>query len=400
MKDLSKLAYFGGSPISKVPIRPRPTIEDEEIQAVVDVLKSRNLSSLVGDKTKKFEEEFAKYNGVRFAIATSNGTTALHVALAAAEVGAGDEVIVPAFTFVATASCVLHQDAIPVFADINEETFTIDPDDVKRKITERTKAIIVVHLFGHPADMDEIMRIAQERNIVVVEDCAQAIGAEYKGRKVGSIGHVSAFSFYATKNMMTGEGGMVLTNDEKIANRAKLIRHHGQASTYHYEILGYNYRMTEMQAALGLVQLRKLDKFNEIRRRHARIYNEELKGLANLELPIEKEYVKHVYHLYSVKLTSNFNISRDEFVRYLRAENVPVGIFYPSPLHTEPLFQDIYSRGKRLEFYKNIKYKSGSLPVSENISSRIFNLYTDPSLSDEDIVTICSAVKKVLSVVG
>ncbi|MEM0076360.1 MAG: DegT/DnrJ/EryC1/StrS family aminotransferase [Thermoproteota archaeon] len=399
MKDLSKLAFFGGKPASEQPIRPRPIIDEEEIKAVEEVLRSRNLSSLAGDKTKKFEEEFAKYIGTKFAIATSNGTTALHTALASAGVKAGDEVIVPPFTFVATATSVLHQDAIPVFADIDKETFTITPEDIKRKITQKTKAIIVVHLFGHPAEMDEIMEIAKEKNLIVIEDCAQAIGAEYKGKKVGSIGHISAFSFYATKNMMTGEGGMVLTNDEKIANKARLIRHHGQASTYHYEILGYNYRITEMQAAIGLVQLRKLETFNNIRRKHAKIYYDELKGIKGLELPVEKLYAKHVFHLYTIKLTEETKVSRDEFVKYLRAENVPAGVFYPTSLHLEPLFQNLYERGKGLDFYKNISYKVGDFPVSEDISRRVFSLYTDPILTDNEIITISSAVKKVISIV-
>ncbi|MGB9805981.1 MAG: DegT/DnrJ/EryC1/StrS family aminotransferase [Thermoproteota archaeon] len=398
MNDLSRLAFYGGKPVSEQPIRPRPVIEEEEIEAVEEVLRSRKLSSLAGDKTKKFEEEFAKYIGTKFAIATSNGTTALHTALAAAGIKAGDEVIVPPFTFVATATSVLHQDAVPVFADIDKETFTIDPEDVKRKITEKTKAIIVVHLFGHPAEMDEIMEIAREKNLIVVEDCAQAIGAEYKGKKVGSIGHISAFSFYATKNMMTGEGGMVLTNDEKMANKARLVRHHGQASTYHYEILGYNYRITEMQSAIGLVQLKKLENFNNIRRKHAKIYYDELKGIKGLELPIERPYAKHVFHLYTIKLTEDVKVPRDEFVKYLRAENAPAGVFYPTPLHLEPLFQDLYERGKRLDFYKNIKYKAGDFPVSEDVSGRVFSLYTDPVLTDNEIVTISSAVKKVISV--
>lgn len=398
MNDLSRLAFYGGRPTSEQPIRPRPIVEEEEIKAVEEVLRSRNLSSLAGDKTRKFEEEFSKYIGTRFAIATSNGTTALHTALAAAGIKAGDEVIVPPFTFVATATSVLHQDAVPIFADIDKETFTIDPRDVKRKITEKTKAIIVVHLFGHPAEMDEIMEIANERDLIVIEDCAQAIGAEYKGRKVGSIGHISAFSFYATKNMMTGEGGMVLTNDEKMANKARLIRHHGQASTYHYEILGYNYRITEMQSAIGLVQLKKLENFNDIRRKHAKTYYDELKGIKGLELPVERPYVKHVFHLYTIKLTEEVKVSRNEFVKYLKAENVPAGIFYPTPLHLEPLFQNLYERGKKLDIYKNIRYEAGDFPVSEEISRRVFSLYTDPILTDSEIVTISSAVKKVISV--
>ena len=392
-----ELAAFGGQSFSKVPIAPRPSIDEDEIQAVTEVLRSGKLSSLAGQVTAQFEREFANYLGAKYAVATSNGTAALHTALATLSVNPGDEVIVPAFTFVATASCVLHQDAIPVFADIDPDTFNTDPADVRRKITDRTKAIIVVHLFGHPANMDEISEIAKEHGVYVLEDCAQSIGALYNNRKVGTIGDIAAFSFYATKNMTTGEGGMVVTNRGGLDEEARMVRNHGEVKRYNYVRLGYNYRMTEVQAAIGCAQLRKLDHFNSIRRRNAEIYSEELRDLDALTLPSEGTNVKHTWYLYSVGLNIEFlRTSRDEFVRLLRAENVPATVAYPSSLNTTTLFADLYNKGKRLPFYQNIRHSWGECPIAERTAERIFNLYTDPALSEDQIVTTAGAVRKVV----
>ena len=246
----------------KIPIA-KPEIGPEEMEAVKEVLESGMV--VQGKVVKEFEEKFAEYIGVKHAIAVSNGTVALDVALKALDIGPGDEVITSAFSFIASGNCVLFQNAKPVFVDIDPKTFNIDPSDIAEKITPKTKAIIPVHIFGQPAKMDAIKEIAKDKKIEVVEDAAQAHGAEYKGQKAGSIGTMGCFSLYATKNMMTGEGGIITSDDPKLADKMRLIRSHGEIKKYTHNILGYNYRMTNLNAAIGLVQLKKLDKFNQKR---------------------------------------------------------------------------------------------------------------------------------------
>jgi len=397
-----KPAIEGGKPIREKPISAFPKFSEDEINAVIEVLKSGRLTMLVGEVTRKFEDEFAKVHGVKHAIAVSNGTVALHVALRALGIGPGDEVITSPFTFVASASSILHQNAIPIFADIDRETFNIDPASIEERITDKTKAIIAVHLCGHPAEMDEIMKIAREHNLAVIEDCAQAIGAKYKGKIVGSIGDINAFSFYLSKNITTGEGGMVLTDDDELAEKAKLIRHHGEPEWYKYILLGYNYRMTELQAAIGLAQLKKLEKLNERRREIAKIYFDELEDLSALQLPIEKPYVNHVWHIYNVLIDlDKVRKNRDEIVKAIKAENVWVSICYPTVLYLEPLFQEKIGHGKgcpwTCPFYgREIKYEKGLCPNAEWVSERVFTLPTQPSLSDDDAIDIARATKKVI----
>jgi len=238
----------------------KPNFGKEEEAAVKEVLESGILAS--GPKTKAFEKEYAEYIDVEHAVALTNGTVALDVALKALRIGSGDEVITSAFSFVASGNCILFQNAKPVFADIDPKTFNIDPSDVAEKITAKTKALIPIHMFGQPANMDALKEIAEDKGIVLVEDAAQAHGAEYKGQKAGSIGNMGCFSFYATKNMTAGEGGMITTNNPKLADKARLLINHGQSRKYHHDTLGYNYRTTELCAAIGSVQLRKLDGFN------------------------------------------------------------------------------------------------------------------------------------------
>ena len=397
-----KPAIEGGKPIREKPISAFPKFSEDEINAVIEVLKSGKLTMLVGEVTRKFEDEFAKIHGVKHAIAVSNGTVALHVALRALGIGPGDEVITSPFTFVASASSILHQNAIPIFADIDRETFNIDPASIEERITDKTKAIIAVHLCGHPAEMDEIMKIAREHNLAVIEDCAQAIGAKYKGKIVGSIGDINAFSFYLSKNITTGEGGMVLTDNDELAEKAKLIRHHGEPEWYKYILLGYNYRMTELQAAIGLAQLKKLEKLNERRREIAKIYFDELEDLSALQLPIEKPYVNHVWHIYNVLIDlDKVRKNRDEIVKAIKAENVWVSICYPTVLYLEPLFQEKIGHGKgcpwTCPFYgREIKYEKGLCPNAEWVSERVFTLPTQPSLSDDDAIDIARATKKVI----
>ena len=258
-----------------------PVIEKEEINAVIDVMKSGMIAQ--GPKVIEFEEEFAKYVGAKYGIATNSGTSALHVALLAAGIGEGDEVITTPFTFAATGNSILYTGARPVFVDIDPETFTIDPAKIEEAITDKTKAIMPVQLYGQAADMEPIMKIAKEHDLIVIEDAAQAHGAEYNGEKVGNLGDMACFSFYPTKNMTTSEGGMITTNSEEFAENAKVFRAHGSATKYHHDVLGYNFRMTDIAAAIGLEQLKKIDSFNEKRIANAKCLNEGLKDIEAIE---------------------------------------------------------------------------------------------------------------------
>ncbi len=400
-------AIEGGSRLIDREIKIGPLIEEDDIAGVVEVLKSRRLASTVGTVTRVFEEEFAKKIGVKNAIAVCNGSAALFVALKAAGIGPGDEVIVPSFTFVATATAVLHANALPVFADIDEKTFTISPESLEEKITERTKAVIVVHLFGHPADMDKIMKIARKHGIMVIEDSAQAIGAMYRGKFTGSLGDIGAFSFYPTKNITSGEGGMVTTNIDEIAERARLIINHGQTDRYYHEILGYNLRMTELQAALGLSQLRKLDRFNEIRRKHARIYSEALGFLEEeglIRLPREYGDVCSSWSLYEVLINNaELRVGRDIIYNALRAEGAPATIAYPRVLYENPLFKELRGHGKGCpwrcplnKYYTAPKFREGLTPIAENVARRCLTLHTDPIMGEDGVKLVAKAFIKIL----
>ncbi len=397
-------AIEGGTPIRKEPMRAWPKFTEEEKKLILEVLESGRLSSLVGSYTRLFEKEFSRFIGVGFSLAVINGTAALHTSVAATEIGPGDEVITTPFSFAATATCILHQNAIPVFADIDLETFNIAPETIEEKISDKTKAILVVHLAGHPAEMDEILKIAKENNLVVIEDCAQAIGSEYRGRKVGSIGDIGAFSFYQSKNMTTGEGGMVTTNNEEFYHRAALFINHGQVQTYLHESLGWNYRMTELQAALGIGQLRRIDELNKRREEIAKIYTEELSNLDGelLILPRAKKYVKHTWHIYQVLLNiEKLRVNRDYIVNALKAENILVLVAYPRTIYENPLFQQLQGYRKSCPwscpFYgRNVEYREGIAPRAEYAAKRIITLPTLSGLSDDDVLDIVKGIKKVL----
>lgn len=317
-------------------------IGDEEIKAVLRVLKDKRLTFDAEeqlDRIKKFEEDFSQYLGTKFAIACSSGTAALHISLAAAGIGAGDEVLIPAYTFVATATAVLHQNAIPVFVDIDETSLCIDPEDIKRKITKKTKAIIPVHLFGHPADLDPILEIAEKKNLIIIEDACQAHGAEYKGRKVGSYGKSGCFSFYESKNMMTGEGGIIVTDNEDFAEKCRLIRHHGEPDWYQYILLGYNYRMSQIEAAIGIEQLKKLDKMNEGRIFNSNYLNILLSDIPGIILPQKPHYGTHVFHAYALKINSDIlGMSGKELADLLNKDFQITKLIYPKPLYDSILF--------------------------------------------------------------
>jgi len=402
--NLEKPAILGGKPAITKKLLVGPRIEDDDIEAVVKVLKSRLLSSLVGNVTKTFEKEFARKFGLKHVIAVANGSIALLIALKACGIGPGDEVIVPSFTFTSTVTSVIYANAIPVFADIRYDTYTIDPESVRKVITDKTKAIIAVHLFGHPAEMDELREIADEHGLYIIEDSAQAIGAYYKGRPTGSLGDIAAFSLYATKNITSGEGGLVVTNDDELAEKARLIRSHGEEVRYYSKILGFNFRMTEMQAALALSQLKKLDKFNEIRRRNARIYTEKLAHRKELKLPVEKSYVKSSWSLYEVLLDlTKITVNREFFIQALKAEGIPVSITYPRVIYEHPFIKELKGHGRgcpwSCPYYggKNVNYKNVRTPVAEDVARRCFSLYTDPLLTSEDVTAICNAIEKVLN---
>ena len=402
MSDLP--AIEGGKPTRLMPLRFRPWITDEDINLVVDVLRSGQLSAIGGKWNALLEQELTKYLGVKYAITVSNGTTALHVALKAIGVGPGDEVITTPFTFAASATTILHANAIPIFADIDRETLNIDPASVEDAVTDRTKAVIVVHLAGYPAEMDEIMKIADERGLYVIEDTAQALGAIYRGRMVGSIGHVGTLSFYPTKTITTGEGGAVVTSDVDIANRARLLRSHGETGKYYYELLGYNYRMTEFQAALGYSQLRRIDEIIRRKEEFAKVLMEELRDVENdlIQFPRPKPYIRHAWHLFQVILNlEKLRVSRDRVVEALRAEGIEAAtVAYPIPLHKEPIITNMMGHGKGCPWtcpYYGRKVTYKPLPNAEWAAERVVTILIGPLYTTEDAVDTANAIKKVLN---
>jgi len=354
----------------------KPVLGREEEEAVRKVFQSGML--IQGKKVRSFEEAFANYIGVKHAVAVTNGTIALDTTLKALKIGPGDEVIVPAFSFIATGNCVLFQRAKPVFADIDQRNFNIDPSDVNEKITAKTKAIIAVHMFGQPAKMEELKEIAQDHELFLVEDAAQAHGAEYKGRKAGGLGEVGCFSFYATKNMTTGEGGIIMTNNDELARKARLLRNHGQTEKYHHTILGYNYRMTELSAAIGLVQLKKLDELNEKRIRNAKMLNEGIKKIQGLTPPYVEEHVKHVFYQYVVRVEEDYPLERNELANHLEKMGIGTAVHYPMPIYRQPL-------------YHELGYDKKICPITEESCKRVLSLPVHPSVNAEDIQYITDA---------
>jgi len=345
-----------------------PVISTEEIACVNDALKSGWVSS-IGEYINKFEESFSQYCETKFGISTNNGTAALHLALLALDIKEGDEVIIPAFTFVATANAVKYTGAQPVLVDVEPDTWCLDPEKIEEKITAKTKAIIVVHIYGHPADMDKINDIAQRHNLRVIEDAAEAHGALYKDKKVGSLSDIGVFSFYGNKLITCGEGGMLVTNDEKIRERANFLKDHGMDHDrrYWHPEIGYNYRMMNLQAALGYAQLQKIDSFFNKKRENAFYYNEKLKNIAGITLPTEKNWAQSSCWMYSVLIDQPFPKSRDEIMMEFHKENIG----------TRPMFYPINA----LPPYKtDEKY-----PVSERLSKTGISLPSSVTLTREDI---------------
>jgi len=357
----------------------QPQLGEEEIEAVSQVIRSGIIAS--GPQVRRFEETFAAYVGVRHAIAVANGTVALHAALLGAGIEPGDRVVTTPFTFVATANAILHCGAVPVFCDIDPETYNISPAALAETLAELrdagtpAKAVLIVHLFGLPCDMAGIMAVAEEHGVLVVEDCAQAHGAAYHSRRVGTFGVAGTFSFYATKNLTTGEGGMVVTDSDDVAERVRQLVNHGRVDRYEHALLGYNYRMTDLAAAMGLVQLGKLDQFNLKRRAHAVRLSRQLQGVPGLTLPVEPAGCYHVYHQYTVR-----HAERDELARWLREQGIETGVIYPIPLHKQPL-------------YRNLGYGERSLPAAEQAAREVLSLPVHPGLSEQQVYTVAEGVR-------
>jgi perosamine synthetase len=347
----------------------RPLISNEEKQAVIEALESGQLAQ--GSRVQAFEEAFATYCGVRHAVATSSGTTALHTALLAHNIGPGDQVITTPFSFVATANAILFTGASPVFVDIEPETYNIDPQLVEAAITPRTKALIPVHLYGHPADMPALLEIADRHGLAIIEDAAQAHGAACAGQRVGTWG-TGCFSFYPTKNMTTAEGGILTTNDSEIAQRARLLRSHGQSARYEHDILGYNFRMTDLHAALGLVQLQHLETWNEKRIQNAQYLSQHLTGVVT---PTVRPGCRHVFHQYTVRVRPD----RDGLATWLREQGIGTGIHYPKPIHWQPL-------------YRQLGYDQ-DLPQAEQASREVLSLPVHPGLNQEQLEAIVNTIQ-------
>jgi len=367
-----------------------PITDDQEILAVKEVLESGRYAD--GPKAKEFEDNFSNYIGTKRGISISSGTASLHLSLIACGIKPGDEVIVPPLTFFATVEAVLHQGAIPVFADIDAKTFCLDPEDFERKISKKTKAVIPVHFFGMPAEMGPILEIAKKHNLFVIEDCAQAHGAEYKGKKVGSFGDVNCWSFYATKNMTTGEGGMVTTNNEELADKISALKNHGMTNRNDHVLLGYNCRMSEIHAAIGIVQLKKLDQFNEKRNRISKRLIDELSSISWLEASFVPDYVKHAFFWCPFKVKEDvIKMTGKEIRDELMKRGLEVRHRYTSPLYTQPVLQENNFNG--LVPHK-VDYSNIHLPNVEAVAGKIIGLPNHPGLSDDDVSQIISIIKQ------
>ena len=362
-----------------------PFIGEKELEYVVDCIKTNWISSK-GKYVEEFERRFAEYCGCKYGISTTSGTTALHLALASLGIRNGDEVIIPAFTMISTANAVVYCGAKPVLVDAEPETWNMDVDQIAEKVTSRTKAIMPVHIYGHPCDMDPILEIAEDHNLYVIEDAAEAHGAEYKGRKAGGIGDVGCFSFYANKIITTGEGGMVVTNDKKVAERAMMLKDlaFSKERRFSHTDLGFNYRMTNIQAAIGLAQLEKIDELVERRRKNAMLYNKLLEDVEGVRLPVEKEWAKNVYWMYSIIIEDDFGMSRDELMKELAKRGIETRTFF-IPMHQQPVFQ-------KMGLFKGERY-----PVAEEISRKGMYLPSSSGLKEEEIEFIVNAIKEIRS---
>ena len=391
----SALALEGGRPVraSWLPYG-RQTVTDEDIRAVADVLRSAWLTT--GPTVGEFEEHLAAYVGARFAVSFSSGTAALHAAAFAAGLGPGDEAITSPLTFCATANCVLYQGAHPVFADVEPQAWTLDPAQLAGHLTPRTKAILPVDYAGHPVQLEAILALAGRRGLVVIEDACPALGAEFRGRRVGGISHLTVFSFHPVKHITTGEGGAVTTNDAELARRLRRFRHHGidgdarhtePDGLWHYEMvaLGYNYRLSDLGCALGLSQLPRLEANLARRRAIAGRYTAALRERPQVAVPEVHPDVRHAWHLYPIQLNlERLTADRAQVFRALRAENIGVQVHYV-PVHYHPYYRERFG------------YRGGEYPIAERAYERLLSLPIFPGMTDHDVDDVVCALDKVLS---
>lgn len=350
------------------------TIASEINTCISNVVETADF--ILGEELTLFEEEFARYCNTRFAVGLDNGTSALELALRAYGIGPGDEVITAANTFIATVSAIAFTGALPVLVDIDPQTYNIATNNIDSIITKRTRAIIPVHLYGQPSDMDPIMEIAKKHNLIIVEDACQAHGALYKGQKVGSIGNIGCFSFYPAKNLGAfGDGGMLVTNDKEMADRVRMLRNYGQQEKYKHLFIAYNRRLDTLQAAVLRVKLKYLENWNEARRHHAGLYTKLLSN-NNLSLPLETKYAHHVYHLYVVRTAR-----RDALQKHLKNNGIATGVHYPIPVHTQ-------------QAYQYLGYRKGDFPISEAYAEQILSLPMYPELTEEQIRYVAKTISE------
>ena len=388
------LAILGGTPVRKTSLPyGRQSIGEDDIQAVTEVLRSDWLTT--GPKVGEFEEAFSAWVGARYAVSFSSGTAALHGAAFAAGLKAGDEAITSPMTFAATANCILYQRATPVFADVSPDTLNLDPEKAESRVSSRTKAILPVDYAGHPADLDSIRQIAERHGLVVIEDACHALGAEYRGRRAGSIAHMTVFSFHPVKHLTTGEGGMVTTDNAGFAETLRRFRNHGISSDarqrqsvgqWHYEmvLLGFNYRLTDIACALGITQLRKLEANLERRRQIAARYSSKFCNIRGVIPPAVRSEVNPAWHLYPIRLDlEKLSVGRDDIFRALRAENIGVNVHY-IPVHLHPYYRDRFG------------YHGGEYPIAEDAYLRLISLPMFHGMSDQDVEDVVAAVAKVI----
>ena len=379
--NIKQLALFGGEPVRKTPISlSKPCINQEEINNVVEVLKSNWIAQ--GSRVEEFETNFADYVGTDYAIAVSSGSAALHLALLSIGIKPNAEVIIPDITCISVPNAVSYVGAFPRFVDVDMKTYNISMDALETYTSKKTNAIIPIHLYGHPAKIDEILDFSREKRLFVIEDCAHAHGAEYKGKRVGSFGDVGIFSTYATKNMTTGEGGVLVTNRKEIAEKVRLLR--DQDKSTNIPILAYNYKMTDIAAAIGLAQLNKLDKLNKLRISNAKFLSSHLNDIDGIKIPFVSNNVKHVFHRYTLFFESQkFKVSRDEIAKALYAEGIKNGILYTPPAHRFPYYKKLYN-------FNNKQFEN-----AEIISNSILSIPVHPNLEKQDLNDIVLATRKI-----
>ena len=392
---MNKPAIEGGKPVRKA-FLPYGShwLDDKEINEVINTLKSNWITT--GPKMRIFEENFKKMRGSKYAVAVNSGTAALHISTSSIEINPGDEVITTPMTFVASANCIVYRGGTPVFADIKNDTYNIDPLDIRKKITPKTKAIIPVHFTGQPCDMDEIQEIAEEYNLYIIEDAAHAIDAEYKGKKIGIISDLTTFSFHPVKNITTAEGGMVTTNNDDLYDKLLMFRTHGisrdsvkrfgKSGGFYYDMqyLGFRYNLSELHASLGIHQLDKLESFQKRRREIVKIYNRELQNIEEIVVPYVKKDVKHSWHLYIIQLElDNLKVDRDFIFKALREENIGVNVHY-IPIH----YHSYYN--------KKFKLKKRILPNVEELFPKIITIPLFQKMSDDDVYDVINALEKVI----